>query len=78
MSAPDPKKLIAEAVKAGATFAMFMEQYAAANPPDEAIIQKARDKHHVDGELEIDDVTITSGSDGPGDYVLAWVWVDKD
>lgn len=39
-------------------------------------IAAAREQWHKDGEIEIDDATIASGSGSPGgDYVLAWVWV---
>ncbi|CCG43339.1 hypothetical protein [Magnetospirillum molischianum] len=45
-----------------------------------AIVSIAREQHHVDGEVEIDDpadgiATISEG-DGNGAYVLAWVWAD--
>lgn len=45
------------------------------------LISRARDLHHVDGEVEIDDTAIISGANdtsAPGDYVLAWVWVGDD
>lgn len=72
----DAKRLIREAIAAGATFADFMAEYAKNNTDyDKRMIQAARDEWHRDGEIEIDDVTITSGSDDDGEYVLAWVWV---
>lgn len=73
------QELIRKAIAAGATFGDFIEQYAKKNTDrDNAIIAKARVSHEREGEVEIDDITICSGSDGPGDYVLAWVWVDFD
>ena len=45
------------------------------------LIAEAQKKFHRDGELEIDEGTITAGCDSthrPGDYILAWVWVDDD
>lgn len=40
------------------------------------LIQLARAQWHREGEIEIDEPTVVSGSDDAGDYVLAWVWVD--
>lgn len=74
-----PQKLLARAIAAGATFSDFITLYAEQNSDqDEEIIAAAREEHHREGEVEIDDPTICSGSGGPGDYVLAWVWVDFD
>jgi hypothetical protein len=72
------QKLIKDAIAAGATFADFVTEYAKKNTrKDKTMIKKAREQWHREGEVEIDDTTICSGSTGPGDYVLAWVWVDK-
>jgi hypothetical protein len=74
-----PKQLLQEAIAAGATFSDFLGLYAKKNTDqDEAIIAAAREKWQEGGQIEIDDTTICSGSDGPGDYVLAWVWVYFD
>lgn len=77
---PDPRELLKQAIAAGVTFAQSKQLYAERNSErDLAIIAKAREDWHVDGQVEIDDTTITSGSEGDGgDYVLAWVWVDFD
>lgn len=40
----------------------------------------ARDQYEDEGQIEIDDDAITSGldeSESGGDYVQAWVWVEK-
>lgn len=42
------------------------------------IIEKAREQWHRDGDIELDDNAIVSGSTGNGDYVMAWVWVYDD
>jgi len=36
----------------------------------------AREFHHKDGVLEIDDTTVVSESEDNGAYVMSWVWVD--
>ena len=41
-----------------------------------AAIQAARDAHHRDGEIELDDEVLLSPGADPGIYVSAWVWVD--
>jgi len=38
-------------------------------------IQMARDQHHVDGEVELDDEVLLSPGEDPGIYISAWVWV---
>ena len=43
-------------------------------PADLQIIEQASKKWESEGELEIDEPTLVSGSDD-GAYVLAWVWV---
>ena len=58
----------------GLTFSDCIRAFAA--PNDHPAIVKARETIARDGEIEIDDHTLISGSDGPGEYVLAWVWVD--
>ena len=76
------EQLLKRAIAKGATFADFLGIYVEdrKDAPDceDEIIAKARETKHCEGELEIDDTTMCSGSDGPGDYVLAWVWVDYD
>lgn len=75
----NPRTLLKAAVKAGLTFGDCVEEFSKKNTSrEEYLIEKAREEHHRDGELEIDDMTITSGSEGDGgDYVLAWVWVNE-
>jgi hypothetical protein len=34
-------------------------------------------KHHRDGEIEIDSRTVVSLSDDGGAYVMAWLWVSN-
>jgi hypothetical protein len=41
----------------------------------DAVIDQARQRHHVEGEVEIDDFPIISESGDNGTYVSAWVWV---
>lgn len=75
---PTPQELLQRAIDAGATFGEFLTLYAAKNTEhDRAFIAKARELHASEGQLEIDDNAICSGSEG-GEYVLAWVWVDAD
>lgn len=78
---PTPQELMAEAVKAGATFSDYMQADVKINPPsadDLALIQHARDCYQRDGDLEFDDLCVVSGGDHEdGDYVLCWKWVDK-
>jgi hypothetical protein len=72
------QELLRQAIDAGATLGCFLSMYAEKNTErDLAIIAKAREVHHREGEIEIDDTTICSGSGDGGDYVLAWVWVDE-
>lgn len=50
-------------------------------PEDEvvkAFRKAAHDKHHSDGECEIDDGAEVSVSEDGGAYVKAWVWVYDD
>ena len=39
-------------------------------------IQAARDAHHCDGEIELDDEVLVSAGEDNGAYISAWVWVD--
>lgn len=59
----------------GITLADCIRAFAA--PEDDPLVALAREQYHCDGEIEIDHFTVRSGSDGPGDYILAWVWVDN-
>lgn len=46
------------------------------NDPDrQKYVRAARDKHHRDGEIEVDEDACISKGDDPGAYVQAWVWV---
>lgn len=42
---------------------------------DEEAVEAAREKHHRDGECEVDADAKTSRGDSRGCYVQAWVWV---
>jgi hypothetical protein len=44
----------------------------------QAIRELAKEKHHREGELEIDDYSMVSEGDDNGAYVQAWVWVSFD
>lgn len=69
-------RLLREAIAKGLTFGEAMHVFAEKNSErDLRIIEAARDSAR-DGEVEIDDATICSGTDGNGDYVLAWVWAE--
>jgi hypothetical protein len=46
------------------------------NKRTEEILRLAKDQHHKDGEIEIDDGSTVSEGDDNGAYVQAWVWVD--
>lgn len=60
----------------GLTFGDCVTAFAARRTPDELrYVALAKDLAR-DGELEIDDDAIVSGSSDAGDYVMAWVWVD--
>lgn len=78
---PEYAQLV-DAIKAGATFADLIKAYHDVHPLDAeelALVDRARDTKHRDGELEIDTYTVVSGVDDPaGDYVLAWVWVSRE
>jgi hypothetical protein len=77
VTAPPPAKMSPAELRsvfddAGVTFGDCVEAFGVEDDP---IIEAARLQYHRDGEIEIDDITVRSGSDGPGDYVMAWVWV---
>ncbi len=42
---------------------------------DQQYIDKAREIHSSDGQVEIDDGAVVSRGSDPGAYVAAWVWV---
>lgn len=71
--------LLLRAIEKGALFSDFLALYARKNTDrDRELIELARETRACEGDIEIDDPTICSGSDNPdGDYVLAWVWVEK-
>lgn len=74
-----PQEQLTAAIAAGLTFADCVKAFAGKHSPNEAkYVAAARDVWHKEGEIEIDDTTICSGSSGPGDYVLAWVWIDDE
>lgn len=75
----NPKLHLQAGVEAGATFHDVLAAWREANPlseADEKLLARARELHHREGELEIDDLSVVSGLDPytDGDYVLAWVW----
>ncbi len=41
-------------------------------------VERAREQHGKDGEIEFDDDSTISLSEDNGEYVLGWVWVDGD
>ena len=68
--------LLQKMIDEGLTFGAVINAFAARNSDYEnALIERAREEHYREGEVEIDDTSICSGSDDAGDYVLAWVWV---
>lgn len=72
---PTPVELRSVLDDAGVTFSDCVAAFAA--PADDPLVAAARVQYHRDGEIEIDQNTVRSGSQGSnGDYVLAWVWVD--
>lgn len=77
-SLTERQRELADCIRRGATLTDFIVASNAVNGVSERdcrIIAQARDSHHCDGEVEIDDLTLVSGTDLPhGDYVLAWVW----
>jgi hypothetical protein len=55
----------------------YAEKQRREEPELDKYVSKARDQHHRDGELEIDDPgVIVSKGDDTGAYVSAWVWVE--
>lgn len=73
---PTPAELRAVLDDAGVTFADCVAAFAA--PDGDPLVEAARVQYHREGEIEIDQTTVLSGSKGSGgDYVLAWVWVDN-
>lgn len=80
--ATTPLELMRQAVKAGATLSDYVQAYAEVNPlsdEDQALIELARERYHVDGDLEFDYLSMISGGDDPsGDYVLCWKWVERE
>lgn len=69
---------MASLIAKGATLQDFIRALNAAETLDlrsVALIQKARDELHREGEIEIDDETIIAKGDDPGAYVLACAWV---
>ena len=72
---PTSAELRAVLDDAGVTFSDCVAAFAA--PADNPLVEAARGRYHRDGEIEIDQNTVLSGSEGTGgDYVLAWVWVN--
>lgn len=72
-------KKTALAAIAGLTFADCIKFFASQPMSEKSArcIEAARDQWHQDGEIEIDDITVASGSDSDGgDYVLGWLWVE--
>lgn len=79
----EPATALEEALSAliarGLTLSSAIKVFSAHHASDEstAYIAAARRMWGREGEIEIDDHSITSGSDDEGDYVLAWVWVNN-
>jgi hypothetical protein len=72
------QQALAALIDAGLTFSEAVEVFAARqSEQDQTLIHLARERHHVDGEIEIDDDTILSESEDDGFYVMAWVWVNN-
>lgn len=70
----DAKALLKQAIDAGATFADCIRAFGSEDDPH---ARWARNHLHKEGELEIDDITVASGSGDDGDYIMAWVWVSN-
>lgn len=75
----DTMAMLREAFEKGACMSEALQAHHEAHElsaEDEALLAKARETVHRDGEIELDDYSVPSGNDDPaGDYVLAWVWV---
>lgn len=70
------EQLLGELIERGLTFGQVIGAFAAQQGPEEqAYVEAAREQWQREGEIEIDDKAIVSGSDDRGDYVMAWVWV---
>lgn len=61
-------------IREGLTFAECVQAFGVDRDTD-PYAKAAHEMYHRDGELEIDDTTVLSGSGDNGEYVLAWVWV---
>lgn len=75
--AEEQKAALRQLIANGLGFGEVVQVFAEPNTEDQKrLIELAREKFVREGELEIDDATLTSGSDDHGDYVLAWAWID--
>lgn len=60
----------------GLAFGACVQAFAARRTEDELhYVALAQEECARDGQVEIDDNAIVSGSADAGDYVMAWVWV---
>jgi len=48
------------------------------SPLDKLRIRCAQEHKTVEGELEVDDTTVCSGSGDEGDYVMGWIWISDE
>lgn len=77
-SLTDMQRELADCIRRGAMLTDFIVAHNSVrgvSERDRRIIANAQETCTRDGEVEIDDPTLVSGTDEPcGDYVLAWVW----
>lgn len=71
---------LTQLIEAGLEFStaakVFADRQAQEDPTSAGVIAAARDFHHKDGHVEIDEGAMISYGDDPGAYVMAWVWID--
>lgn len=75
------EKELATMMQNGLTISDCIIAFAKLNTENDlSLIELARDQHHQDGEVEIDDFTVVSipADNETGAYVLAWVWAERN
>lgn len=75
-----PQEALEVLIGMGLTFSDCLKAFAARRSEKEmAFVKAAKQLHHDEGTLEVDDAAQVSIDDPEvGAYVMAWVWVDSD
>lgn len=80
---PDEKTAIREKLASGLltdqtvvmTFQRLVEAFDDVDSEYNVRYRQLADALTEDGHIEVDEDAVTSGSDDPGDYIQAWLWV---